>query len=194
MNENNTENGNSSIAEAEEGFVPPAGETVEQRAERLESSNKQLFERAKKAEGFVKGEDGKWTKPPKSTTNNAPAATVIAPNQDQNNNLSTVDTYALIDAKVPQEDIGEVAEYAKFKKISIADALKTPFVQGVLKENAEKRNIAEATNTGGSKRTTGKTSPEEVMANASKGVLPDSDDGIADLAQARIDAKRSKKN
>lgn len=194
MNENNTENGNSSNAETEEGFVPPAGETIEQKAERLERSNKQLFERAKKGEGFVKGDDGKWVKPQKSTTETAPAATVTTPNQDQSKNLSTIDTYALIDAKVPQEDIAEVAEYAANKKISIADALKSSYVQGVLKENAEKRNIAEATNTGSSKRTTGKTSPEEVMANASKGVLPDSDEGIADLAQARIDAKRSKKN
>ncbi len=192
MNEDNTENGNSSIADGDEGFVAQEGETIEQKAERLERSNKQLYERTKKAEGFTKGEDGKWVKPAKPAPETNTAATASS-KQDQPN-ISTVDMYAMIEAKVPQDDIKEVADYAKFKGISIAEALKTSFVQTTLKENAEKRNIAEATNTGGSKRTTGKTSPDEVLKNASQGNLPDSDEGVVDLVQARIDAKRSKKN
>lgn len=184
-----TEGADSKNGDVEEGFVPPAGETSEQKIERLEGSNRQLFERTKKAEGFIKGDDGKWVKPPKTTTETAPATTT---SENKNDTLSTVDTYALIEAKVPQEDIAEVAEYAKFKKISIADALKSTFMQGVLKDNAEKRNIAEATNTGGGKRTTGKVSGDELIAKASQGILPEGEEGVNDLVQARMDAKRKK--
>jgi len=40
-------------------------EALKKRAEELEQTNRQLFERAKKAEGFVKV-DGKWVKAPKA--------------------------------------------------------------------------------------------------------------------------------
>lgn len=42
------------------------GESVEDKAARLEEANKKLFERAKKAEGFIKQADGTWVKKPQT--------------------------------------------------------------------------------------------------------------------------------
>lgn len=188
MNTQN-ENENSQTLEGEE-VIAPAGETIEQKAERLESSNKQLFARAKKAEGFEQVE-GKWVKPAKSTTEQKTEATQTSKTAQETS--STEDLYALMGAKVPQEDIGEVKDYAKYKGISIAEALKSTVVVQLLADKAEKRNIAEATHTGGSRRTNGQVSDDALVINASNGKLPESDDDIARLAQARRDSKRPKK-
>lgn len=61
--------------------------------------------------------------------------------------LSTTDFYALTKASVLEEDIPDVAEYAKFKGISIADALKSSAVKAIISEKTETRRVAQATNT-----------------------------------------------
>lgn len=99
--------------------------------------------------------------------------------------LSTTDLYALMAEKVPQEDISEVVEYATLKKISVADALKSTVVKAILSENAEKRTVAEATNVSTTKRGSGKISDETLLANASKGNLPDNDDDLRRLIRLR---------
>jgi hypothetical protein len=77
-----------------------------------------------------------------------------APEQkDGEGNLSTKDTMALMEAKVPAIDIEVVTDWAKFKGISIEDALKSPQVQQTLKSNAEFRATAAATKTGAPTKT-----------------------------------------
>lgn len=63
------------------------------------------------------------------------------------NSLSTKDFYALTKANVPEEDVDEVAEFARFKGISVQDALKSPVMRSILSEKAEVRKTAQATNT-----------------------------------------------
>lgn len=104
--------------------------------------------------------------------------------------LSTKDLYALMDAKVPQEDVDDVVEYAKFAKIPVTEALKNNVVKTILRDKAEMRNVAEATNTGASRRTSGKVSDETILSKASKGELPESDEGIAQLIAARRNLKK----
>lgn len=99
--------------------------------------------------------------------------------------LSSKDLYALMEAHVPQEDIDEVREYAQLKKISIAEALKTSIVKSILSEKAEQRKSAEASNTGGSKRSSGKVTDEVLLAKAAKGEMPDSDEEIQRLYKLR---------
>lgn len=99
--------------------------------------------------------------------------------------LSTKDIYALMEAKVPEEDIQDVQEYAQLKKISVAEALKSSVVKTILADKTEQRNTALAANVGTSKRGSGKTSPDILLAKARKGELPTSDDDIERLIQAR---------
>lgn len=99
---------------------------------------------------------------------------------------STEDLYALMKADVPQEDIADVKEYAQFKGISIAEALKTGAVRSILAEKQEQRTVSLATNTGNSKRSSGKISDEALIANANAGKLPESDADIARLVALKM--------
>jgi hypothetical protein len=97
--------------------------------------------------------------------------------------LSTKDTIALIEAKVPSDDIEEVEEYAKFKGISVAEALKSSVVKSVLAEKAEMRRTAEATNVKATSRKS--TKPTDILQKASEGIMPESEDDIREMARAR---------
>lgn len=124
--------------------------------------------RAEKAE-----RKGKVTTEPKHEANNA-------------SGVSTKDLYALMEAKVPEEDISEVEDYAKYKGISISEALKTQAVRSILNEKSDMRNVASATNTGGSKRVGGRVSDETLLTNASKGNFPDTDAEIDRLVKLQF--------
>lgn len=150
--------------------------------EALKAKNKKLFARAKKAEGFVI-KDGKWVK--KET----PAKPKPESDQDQGD-LTSRDVLALTNAKVTvEEDINEVVEYAKFKKISVAKALGTTYIQDTLKKRSEERATAEATNTGGGRRGSSRANTDQILSDANKGKVPSNPD---DLAAARDKARRAK--
>lgn len=105
--------------------------------------------------------------------------------------LTAFDTIALIDAKVThRDDIELVKEYAKFKGISIGDALNSSVMKAELSQQAETRRTADVTNTGGSKRTVSKVSDEVLLANARQGKYPDDPEA---LAEARFRAKYGSK-
>ena len=99
--------------------------------------------------------------------------------------LSTMDIIALSKANLEQDDVAEVLEYAKFKGISVQEALKSSVVKATIQEKSEMRNTALATNTGGSRRSTGKVSDETLLSNAKKGIMPESDEDMARLIKAR---------
>lgn len=99
--------------------------------------------------------------------------------------LSTKDIYALMEAKVTEEDITDVQEYATLKRISIAEALKSNVVKTILGDKAEQRKVASASNVGTSKRGSGQVASDILLAKARKGELPTSDDDIERLIVAR---------
>lgn len=103
---------------------------------------------------------------------------------------SRLDILSLVRNNVPDEDVGEVSDYAKLKGISVAEALKTGIVQTILKTRAEERETAGATNTKKSARGTGKVNGTSLLDRArSHGELPDSDEGMRELAKARFGIK-----
>ena len=102
------------------------------------------------------------------------------------NTNSLEDTYALIKANVSQEDISDVREYAQFKGISIAEALNTGAVRSILAEKSEQRTVASATNTGTSKRSSGKISDEALLANANAGKIPEDQASIDRLVALKM--------
>lgn len=100
--------------------------------------------------------------------------------------LTTKDIIVLSKANIHEEDIDEVLEYAKFKKISVADALKSSVIKASIAEKAEFRRTSEATNSGKTRSGAQKVSGEALIAKAQKtGELPDSDEGIEALVAAR---------
>lgn len=154
--------------------------------EKLKEQNKKLFERAKKAEGYVKDENGNWVKKEsKSTSNSKPEP------KAQKIEITPMDTIALMDAKVTNsDDINEVLDYARFKNISVSEALKSNVVKTTLADLAEKRATANATSTKGGKKGISKPDGQTILAQVGEGKFPDDP---ADLAKARLEQRKSKK-
>lgn len=159
-----------------EVLIPDDEETEDDGSEllALQEKNKRLFERAKKAEAEAKALKG-----------------ATAPPTEKQEGISAMDAMALMNAKVTEEeDINEVVEYAKFKNISISEALKASTVKTILAERTETRKTAQAANTGNARRGSSKLSDEQVLTNAEQGKYPDDPEA---LAEARMNARKNKK-
>lgn len=103
----------------------------------------------------------------------------------QESGVSTKDLYALSKANVAEEDISEIEEFAKFKRISISEALKSPTMKAILKEKEENRTVNNASNVGTTKRSSSKVSDDVLMDKASRLELPENDSDITRLIKAR---------
>ncbi len=107
----------------------------------------------------------------------------------EESNLSLKDQLALSQSGVSPDDLDEIVDFAKFKKISLTEALKSPTMKTILAEKAEERRTAAATQTKGA-RGVQKPSGEDLLAHAERtGEVPDTDEGMKDLFLARIQRK-----
>lgn len=128
--------------------------------------------RAEKAEGKLKGKNGE-VETPKTT-----------------GDLTPLDTIALMKADVHEDDIADIVDYAKFKNISVSEALKSSVVKTTLSEKSETRKTADATNTGNARRGAAKVSGETLVENLKEGKVPDSKEENEDLFWARRGGKK----
>ena len=103
--------------------------------------------------------------------------------------FSPKDYLALSQNNVSADDFDEVQDYANFKKISIAEALKSPYVLDSLKRKTEERATAAATNVGGGKKVASKNTPEAILERAESGQLPEDEEGIKALSEARLQSR-----
>jgi hypothetical protein len=106
-------------------------------------------------------------------------------------NLSMADILAVTKAGIEPEDLDEAVEYAKFKGISLHEALKSSVMKATLAEKAELRKSADATNTGTVRRASTQVSDERLLADAQKGDLPDSDADLKRLIALQMKSRRS---
>ena len=138
---------------------------------------KQYYARIKKLEQELKDA--------KTATNKAPELTATG-------NLSPVDIIALMNAKVTEpEDIKEVQDIAERPKISIPAALKLPITKATLAELAEIRTSANAVSTGAGRRAgSGVISDDRLIADARKGILPESETDMARLQELRLKGRK----
>lgn len=111
--------------------------------------------------------DGKWVKKETPST-----PKVERKEESTDDNLSWKDQQALLKADVHEDDLDEVVEFARFKKIPVADVLKTSAIKTILAEKAEFRKTADATNGGKPKRVLSKVTDETLQQNLSKGDVP----------------------
>jgi len=176
MEKEELENIDSQTDESEE--LDSTTETVDQEDESTEEDKpdytereKQLYARAKKAEAALK--ENKPAEKPKKK-------------EAQTGNLSTLDIIALSKADIEDEDIDEVLEYAKYKGISVKEALGASILKATLSEKNEERKSAQAVNTGATRRGSSQVSDDRLMADARKGVMPEKEEDMARLAILRI--------
>lgn len=127
--------------------------------------------------------DGLWVKKPQAEK----------PKPDEKRDeLSAKDALLLAKAEVDMEDVDEVVEYARFRKVSIADALKNPMLTGLLKERKEERATAAAASTGKQRTAPTQVSDDVILAQARGGNLPESADEIQKLVDADLGRKLKK--
>lgn len=93
--------------------------------------------------------------------------------KDDNSNLSSVDTIAIIKANVHEDDIEEVIKASKLLGKSISETLKDSTFKTILNTREEERKTAEATNINTAKPGTKQVSGDELKQNLSKGQVPE---------------------
>ncbi len=179
MNPNELENFDSSN-EVEETINPEVEvEEQEEGNDELESLKEQLAASQKENKSL------KFQKAKLKDKVNAPAAAAPQAPKSADGDLSARDVMALIEGKVPQQDINDVQEYARMKGISIAEALNSNVVKTILSDNSEQRKVASASNVGPSKRSSNTVSDEQLLKNAESGKMPESADDIMRLVKAQ---------
>jgi hypothetical protein len=113
----------------------------------------------------------------------------VKPKEQQQPQISTFDVAALIKNNVAEEDFAEVEEYARFKKVSVAEALKSSVLKNILAEKEEFRATAKAANTKHTRGTSGEIDSTTLLNKAGKGELPEEKD-IERLVAARLQKKK----
>lgn len=152
---------------AEETQTDEEKEQLKKKLEEIEKKNKQLYERLKKAEQ-------------------------VPSKVENTDELSSKDLLAIMNASVSEDDLDEVIEFAKYKKISVAEALKNSTLKSILSDKASERKTAAATQTR-SARGTSKVSGSDILAKAERtGEVPDDEEGLNALFQARLARKLGK--
>ena len=110
----------------------------------LANANRQLFERAKKAEGFVKL-DGKWVKAPKEEP--TPEEKVVPQSKTGELDDNALD-YLDLKGVSETEDIKIIEDIVKKTGMTVRQALKDEYVTAKLTANKNAREVANATPSG----------------------------------------------
>jgi uncharacterized protein YehS (DUF1456 family) len=152
-------------------------EVLRKENEELKKKNQELYEISKKAKGLVRDKDGNWVKKAQQESKEV--------KENKTEDISMSELRSLIANNVPEEDTQVAIKYARMENISVSDALKTPELKAILGVKAEYRKTAQLTSTGSARRGTSKVSDDVLDTNASKGNLPQDDEGIRRLAQMR---------
>jgi hypothetical protein len=108
-----------------------------------------------------------------------------APKETKETNLNQSDFLALVRNNVHEEDVEDIVDYAKLKGISIREALNSPIVKTIIGDKQEARKTAETASVKTSRRGQAGLSDEELLANASKGIIPESASDIQRLNKLR---------
>ncbi len=116
-------------------------ETLKKERDELANTNRQLFERAKKAEGFVKV-DGKWVKAPKPEEAVATAHKLEATTGElSETQLDYLDLKGISE----EADIEVIQRVMKRTGQTVRQALADDYVKAKLKENQDTRTVKQAT-------------------------------------------------
>jgi hypothetical protein len=119
------------------------------------------------------------------------ASTPIDKKTETVSELSSKDLLALMKSEINEDDIDDVVEYAKFKKISISEALKTSTIKAIISEKSEYRKTAELTSTRNTRQSNTKVSDNTLLKKFSDGDVPEAGSDEAErLFWARRGGKR----
>lgn len=166
----------------------------DKKSELLMQEFKSLSEKAKEAEKAKELAENYKIRAEKAekASKNGNSEGEKTPKNKGNEEMSSRDIIALTKANIADEDIDVVLDYAKFKKISVAEALKSSVVKATLAENEEHRKTAAATNIGTGRRGVQQKSEDVLLSEFKSGKVPETDDEMERLALARMKARAGK--
>ena len=159
----------------------PAEEGTEGAEHEYTDSEKKLYARAKKAEAEARELKAKL-KPSQKEPVSPPSGTGSL-------TINSVREFKAI-SDLEDEDAEYVASIAEKFGFSLADARKNKDVQAVLSVRAEERRTASVTSTGTVRRGTSKVSDESLLEKASAGNMPEDEDSMMRIAQARLKTRK----
>jgi len=166
-------------------------ESIEDLKEKLQS---ELAAR-QKAEEIAKNQKIRAEKAENKAKSSKPTEEApVEPQEKNTGELNQMDMIAIIKNNVNEDDIQDVVDYAQLKGVSVNEALKLDVVKTILRDKDEKRATAQASHTGSARRSSKKISDETLLANARKGEMPESDEDIQRLIQARKESQRTRRN
>lgn len=105
--------------------------------------------------------------------NKKPEVKIETKKNESSNTLSQRDFYALNQAQVHIDDFDDVVDYAKFKKISVTEALNSDVLKTVLANKSEFRKTSNVSNTSAARKGAVKVSDDALLSNLSKGNIPE---------------------
>lgn len=144
---------------------------------------KETLEAKTKAEKIAEDQKGRAIKAEAKAKESKPNEEIV---------LTPKDTVALMNAKVETEDIDEVVNWANFKKVPVAEAIKDPTLKTILAQRVEQRTTAQVTITKGGQHGASKETGEQILNKARTGQLPETDADMEKLTEARIASKLKK--
>jgi hypothetical protein len=134
----------------------------EELIKRVQSLGRQKDHWRTKAESGKEGDKGK-----------KPAADKETASANKKYDLSPKDIFALNKADVHEDDLDEILEFAEFKKITVAEALKSGTLKAILSDRAETRKTAAATSKKNVRPGNKKLSSDQILEQAKAGNIPE---------------------
>lgn len=114
------------------------------------------------------------------------------PKTEDNQTLNPKDYLALQEAGISADDFDEVQDFANYKKVSIAEALKAQTLKTIITERREERNTAQATATKGARGTKPRTGEDYLEKAQTTGEIPMDDKGMQEMILAKQNARRKR--
>ena len=159
---------------------------TEKRKELIEAEFTAKEEAKKKADEIALNQKIRAEKAEQELKKAKPAGDTEPPKKSEG--FSLKDIRAL--NSIHDDDVDFVTNWAKSNNMEIVDAVKHKDVQLVLKGHEEERKSAEASNTGGSRRATSKTTGADLHERAmTKNDIPESEEDMKKLIEARFTPK-----
>lgn len=115
------------------------------------------------------------------------------PKTEDTTQLSPKDYLALQEAQITADDFDEVQDFAKYKGLTISEALKSSTLKTILNERKEERATASATQTKGARGVKPKTGEDYLEKAKTTGEIPTDDKAMQELILAKQNARRNRK-
>lgn len=154
-----------------------------------ETTESESVEELKKKINTLEAQKNHWKEKANKTKDEKSEVKSQSKPEAESVSISAKDALLMAKFDIDIEDVDEVVDFANYRKVSIAEALKNPTLKAIIKDRQEERQTAAATQTRGP-RVSPRMSDEAMLDRARQGQVPETD--IDKLTSARMAGKLKK--